>query len=85
MAEVIECSKERDADWFSEGYPALQSKLEISADDGVTVSVSRYEELIRAEHTAELIKRAYEEKAFKYDSERTAAVKLLLGMEIKDE
>lgn len=78
-------TEEVNPDWFSEGYPALQGELEIVTEEDVTISVSRYDELVRAEHTVELIKRAYLDKSLKYDSEKTAAVKLLLGMETEDE
>lgn len=87
MAEELNApsTKETTLDWFSEGYPALQDKLEIVAEGDVTIPVSRYEELVRAEHTIELIKRAHTDKSLKYDSERAAVIKVLLGMETEDE
>lgn len=73
-------------DCFEEGYPALQGELEFISEGDVTISTSRYDELLRAEHTVELIEKAYtDKKAFKYDCERTAVIKFLLGMETEDE
>lgn len=85
MAVELHTPEETKSDWFSEGYPALQGKFEIATEGDVTISASRYDALIRAEHTVELIKKAYLNQALKYDSERTEVIKLLLGMEMEDE
>lgn len=85
MAVELHTMKETKPDWYSEGSPALQGKFEIAAEGDVTISASRYDTLIRAEHTVELIKKAYLNQAFKYEIERTEIIKLLLGMESEDE
>lgn len=87
MAEELKTprTEETKPDWFSEGYTTLQGELEIATEGKVTVTVSRYEELVRAEHTIELIKRAYADKSLKYDYERTGVIKLMLGLETDDE
>ena len=71
MADEIKTtpsSEETNPDWYEEGYPALQGELEFINEGDVTIPTSRYDELLRAEHTAELIRKAYTNKAFKYDS-----------------
>ncbi len=86
MAEELKTPRTKEnPDWFDEGYPALQTEMEIIHEEDVSISTTRYETLIRAEHTVELIKKAYTDKAFKYDSERNAVIKLLLGIETEDE
>lgn len=78
-------TEEAKSDWYSEGYPEIQTELELVNEGDVILPVSRYEELVRAEHTVELIKSVYTTKLFKYDSERAAVTKLLLGLETADE
>lgn len=87
MAEELKtpCTEETKPDWSSESSSALQGEWEIVPDEDVTIPTLRYDALVRAEHTVELIKRAYVDKSLKYDSERVAFVKLLLGMETEDE
>lgn len=87
MAEELKTprTEETKPDWSSESSPALQGELEIVPDEDVTIPTLRYDALVRAEHTVELIKRAYVDKSLKYDSERVMVVKLLLGMEMEDE
>lgn len=87
MAEELKSQRteETNPDWYSEGYPALQGEMEIITEGDVMVSTSRYDEIVRAEHTVELIKRVYTDKAIKYDSERATVIKLLLGTETEDE
>lgn len=89
MADEIKTtpsSEEKNPDWYEEGYPALQGELEFINEGDVTIPTSRYDELLRAEHTTELIRKVYtDKKAFKYDSERAAVIRLLLGMETEDE
>lgn len=88
MAEELKTprTEETKLDQFSEDSPALQGKLEIVAEGDVTIPASLYDALVRAEHTVELIRKVYaDNKALKYDSERAAVIKLLLGMETDDE
>lgn len=89
MADEIKTTpstEKANPDWFEEGYPILQSELEFINEGDVTVTTTRYDALVRAEHTVELIRKVYaDNKALKYDSERAAVIKLLLGMETEDE
>lgn len=87
MAEELKTprTEETKPDWSSESSPALQGEWEIVPDEDVTIPTLRYDALVRAEHTVELIKKAYLNQALKYDSERTVVIKLLLGMETEDE
>lgn len=85
MAEEKKTADTQDnnsVDWFSDGLAELQVDAEIS---NVEIPVSRYDTLIRAEHTIELIRRVYKDSKIKYDNERTAAIMFLLGMETEDE
>lgn len=88
MAEELKSPRieKTNPDWYSEGYPVLQGESELIGEGDVTIPTSRYDELLRAEYTAELIRKAYtDKKAFKYDSERAAVIAFLLGMETEDE
>ena len=87
MAEELKTPRieETKPDRFSKGSSALQGKLEIVAEGDVTIPASRYDALVRAEYTVELIKKAYLTQVLKCDCERTAVIKLLLGMETEDE
>ena len=88
MADEIKTTpstEEKNPDWFEEGYSTLQGEPEFIIEGDVTIPTSRYDELLRAEHTVELIKKAYTDKAFKYDRDRAIVVKLLLGLETEDE
>lgn len=87
MADVIKTPnvQENSTDWFSDGIPALQGELEIVTEGNVTISASRYDTLIRAEHTVELVKKVCSGKIFEYDCERAKVLDLLLGIEMEDE
>lgn len=77
--------EEKNPDWYDEGYPELQAELEFMNEGNVTLPISRYDEVLRAEHTVELLRKAHTSKAFKYESERAAVIAFLLGMESCDE
>lgn len=87
MADELKTThtEEANPDGFEDGYPALQGELEFIAEGDVTINTTRYNALVRAEHTVELMKKVYTDKGFKYDSERAAVIKFLLGMETEDE
>ena len=87
MAEELKSPRieKTNPDWYSKGYPVLQGELELIGEGDVTIPASRYDALVRAEHTVELIERIYTDKALKYDCERTAVIRLLLGMETEIE
>ena len=62
--------------WYPEG-------LEETTEAFVKIPVNRFEELIRAEHTNELIAKVIGENSpFKYDCERKTVLDLLLGNEV---
>lgn len=79
MAETVKGKCDPD----NETYCWFPEKLEETTDAFVKVSTSRFEELIRAEHTNELIAKVIGENSpFKYDCERKTVLDLLLGNEV---
>lgn len=79
--ETTEITLEEAADVLGESYPELQNELKLPGAGRVKIPAARYDELLRAEHTVELLRKVFiDKKAFEYNHEREAAMKFLLGL-----